>query len=204
MKSSVKLLEGERLAYDARPLLLYFSLPAAWGLLLFALLFAHTFSGGLLADALRVLLSLFLVVWVPWASWHFVQWWFIRCTVSNYRVVWRRGVLGRSGVEIPLDRVSNVNFHQSIVERLFGDWYLIIESSGQDGQSKFSDIRHPDEVQLVIHRQIVDGKVSAPSTASVSSGGSLLHELQELEAMRFRGVLSDDEFTAAKRRLLGE
>jgi len=202
MKSSVKLLEGERLAYDARPHLLYFSLPAAWGLLLFALLFAHTFSGGLLADALRVLLSLFLVVWTPWAAWHFVQWWFIRCTVSNYRVVWRSGVLSRTGVEIPLDRVSNVNFHQSIVERLFGAGDLIIESSGQDGQSKFSDIRHPDEVQLVIHRQIVDAK--NPPAVPVSPKDSLLHELQELEAMRFRGALSDDEFTAAKRRLLGE
>jgi membrane protein YdbS with pleckstrin-like domain len=204
MSNSVKLLAGERLAYDARPHLLYFSLPAAWGLGLFALLLAHTFSDGFVADALRVLLSVFLVVWTPWAAWHFVQWWFIRCTVSNYRVVWRRGVLSRTGVEIPLDRVSNVNFHQSIIERLFGAGDLIIESSGQDGQSKFSDIRHPDEVQLVIHRQIVDGKVSASSTAPVSSGESLLHELQELEAMRFRGALSDEEFSAAKRRLLGE
>lgn len=204
MANSVKLLNGERLAYDARPHLLYFSLPAAWGLMLFALLFAHMFSDGFVADMLRVLLSVFLVVWVPWAAWHFVQWWFIRCTVSNYRVVWRRGVLSRTGVEIPLDRVSNVNFHQSIVERMFGAGDLIIESSGQDGQSRFSDIRHPDEVQLVIHRQIVDSKVPVASPAPVPSGDSLLRELQELEAMRFRGTLSDEEFAAAKRRLLGE
>jgi membrane protein YdbS with pleckstrin-like domain len=204
MSNSVKLLAGEKLAYDARPHLLYFSLPAACGLGLFALLFVHTFSDGFVADALRVLLSVLLVVWAPWAVWHFVQWWFIRCTVSNYRVVWRRGVLSRTGVEIPLDRVSNVNFHQSLIERLFGAGDLIIESSGQDGQSKFSDIRHPDEVQLVIHRQIVDGKVSASSTVPVSSEGSLLHDLHELEAMRFRGALSDEEFSAAKQRLLGE
>lgn len=204
MANSVKLLNGERLAYDARPHLLYFSLPAAWGLMLFALLFAHMFSDGFVADMLRVLLSVFLIVWVPWAAWHFVQWWFIRCTVSNYRVVWRRGVLSRTGVEIPLDRVSNVNFHQSIIERMFGAGDLIIESSGQDGQSRFSDIRHPDEVQLVIHRQIVDSKVPSASPAPVPSGDSLLRELQELEAMRFRGALSDEEFAAAKRRLLGE
>jgi len=204
MANSVKLLNGERLAYDARPHLLYFSLPAAWGLMLFALLLAHMFSDGFVADMLRVLLCVFLVVWVPWTAWHFVQWWFIRCTVSNYRVVWRRGVLSRTGVEIPLDRVSNVNFHQSIVERMFGAGDLIIESSGQDGQSRFSDIRHPDEVQLVIHRQIVDSKVPVASPAPAPSGDSLLRELQELEAMRFRGALSDEEFAAAKRRLLGE
>lgn len=204
MANSVKLLNGERLAYDARPHLLYFSLPAAWGLMLFALLFAHMFSDGFVADLLRVVLFVFLATWVPWAVWHFVQWWFIRCTVSNYRVVWRRGVLSRTGVEIPLDRVSNVNFHQSIVERMFGAGDLIIESSGQDGQSRFSDIRHPDEVQLVIHRQIVDSKAPLASPAAVPSGDSLLRELQELEAMRFRGALTDGEFAAAKRRLLGE
>lgn len=200
MSNSVKLLEGESLAYDARPHLLYFAIPAAWSVPLFVLLLAHTYAAGFIADALRILLALFLVVWVPWTTWHFVQWWFIRCTVSNYRVVWRRGVLSRTGVEIPLDRVSNVNFHQSIVERLCGAGDLIIESSGQDGQSKFSNIRHPDDVQLIIHRQIVDGKAAAKAPP----GESILGELQELEAMRLRGSLTDAEFAAAKQQLLNE
>lgn len=205
MASRVELLPAESVAYDARPHLLFFAFPAAWGSLLLPLVFAHTAASGFIADALRILLVGFSLVWLPWAAWHFIQWWFTRCMVTNFRVVRRHGVLSREGVEIPLDRVSNVNFHQSILERLFGAGDLIIESSGQDGQSRFSDIRHPDEVQLLIHRQILTGKqkTSPPYPGSSPTAPDLLGQLQELESMRFRGSLSDAEFVAAKQKLLG-
>ncbi len=193
-----KLLPGESTVYDARPHLLYFALPFAWGLPLLAVTVAFTRVSGFLADVLRILLSLFSLVWLLWSLWHFVQWWFTRFTVSNYRVVGRRGVLARSGVEIPLDRVSNVNFNQSIVERIFGAGDLVIESSGQDGQSRFSDIRHPDDVQLLIHRQI-----QSRTPHATSAQPSILEALRELGALHASGALSPEEFAAAKKKLLG-
>ena len=63
-------------------------------------------------------------------------------------------MLAKRGVEIPLDRVNNINFSQGIVDRLVGAGTLEIESAGTDGQSRFTDVRHPDGVQQEIYRQM--------------------------------------------------
>jgi uncharacterized membrane protein YdbT with pleckstrin-like domain len=63
-------------------------------------------------------------------------------------------VVRRRGVSIPLNRVNNVNFHQSVFERLVGAGDLLIESGGEDGQSRFANIRDPEQVQNVIQRTL--------------------------------------------------
>ena len=47
----------------------------------------------------------------------------------------------------------NVNFNQSIWERIIGAGDLLIESGGKDGQSRFSDVRKPELVAKEIHEQ---------------------------------------------------
>ena len=51
------------------------------------------------------------------------------------------------GVEIPLERVNTMHFNQSVFERITGSGDLVIESGGEDGQQRFTDIRRPDQVQ---------------------------------------------------------
>ena len=69
-------------------------------------------------------------------------------------MIYRTGVLAKHGVEIPMDRVNNINFHQGIWERIIGAGDLEIESAGKDGQSNFNDVWHPDGVQQEIYRQM--------------------------------------------------
>jgi uncharacterized membrane protein YdbT with pleckstrin-like domain len=76
--------------------------------------------------------------------------------VTNHRVIYREGVVARIGVEIPISRVNNVNFHQSFIERLVGAGDLLIESGGEDGQSRFANIRDPEEVQNIIQRTVIE------------------------------------------------
>lgn len=142
--------------------------------------------------AIIVSMSWLVVALVKWRTTYFV--------VTSHRLIYRQGVVARNGVEIPLERVNNVNFHQTIFERLLQVGDLLIESGGQEGQQTFSDISHPEEVQNIIHstiqrekRQKFDG---APSLASIAS------ELERLEALRDRGVLTDEEFEEQKRRLI--
>lgn len=84
--------------------------------------------------------------WVAWVTTHFV--------VTSDRVIFREGVLRRRGIEIPLGRVNNVLFEQSIFERVIGAGDLVMESGGERGQQTFSDVRNPDRVQNVIHARI--------------------------------------------------
>ncbi|MBJ7488626.1 MAG: PH domain-containing protein [Ilumatobacteraceae bacterium] len=156
------------------------------------------FDGWLETVAIYLMIGA-LVVSASWMVVKMVQWRTTYFVVTSHRVIYRQGVLARNGVEIPLERMSNVNFKQTIFERLIGAGDLIIESSGRDGQQKFSDIQNPEEVQNIVHAAL-------QSRESQSGGndvqGDVATQLEKLEGLRQRGTLSVEEFIEQKRRLL--
>src|SRR5215217_2663496 len=81
-----------------------------------------------------------------WATTHLV--------LTTERLIFRSGVVAKFGREIPLERISDVTFSQSLFERLIGAGDLLLESAGEHGQSRFSNIRDPEAVQLEIYRQM--------------------------------------------------
>jgi uncharacterized membrane protein YdbT with pleckstrin-like domain len=152
-------------------------------------------GGGYVALALLIIGAAWLIIrYLKWITTEFV--------VTSHRVIFRQGLIGKSGIEIPLERVNNVNFNQSVFERLLGAGDLLIESGGEDGQQRFTDIRHPDRVQNLVNSQMDglavrrSGGVSAPAT-------DFSVQLERLEGMLQRGTLTQDEFDAQKRKLLG-
>jgi uncharacterized membrane protein YdbT with pleckstrin-like domain len=72
--------------------------------------------------------------------------------LTSQRVIFRTGVIARVGIEIPLYRVNNINFHQSIFERMIGAGDLLIESGGEEGMQVFDNVRDPEQVQSFIQR----------------------------------------------------
>ena len=91
--------------------------------------------------------------------------------VTSRRVIYRTGVIAKRGVEIPLERVNNINFHQRIIDRIIGAGDLDIESAGKDGQSHFDFIRHPDGVQHEIYRQMEARNMPVAMMAARARGG---------------------------------
>ena len=99
--------------------------------------------------------------------------------------------------------MNNVNFNQSVFERLLGAGDLLIESGGEDGQQRFTDIRHPDKVQNLVHATVESliqrrAGYSAPQNA----GGDIAEQLERLEGLLQRGTITQQEFEAQKRKLL--
>jgi uncharacterized membrane protein YdbT with pleckstrin-like domain len=131
--------------------------------------------------------------YVTWATTNFV--------VTSDRVIYRSGVFAKSGIEIPLERVNNVLFNQSIFERMLGAGDLMIESGGLEGQQRFTDIKNPDQVQRLIHAQI-DARLTRGHGGS-PGGSDVASQLEKLEGLLERGTLSREEFDREKRRLLG-
>lgn len=136
---------------------------------------------------------------LQWSTTHFV--------ITSHRVIFRSGVLAKSGIEIPLERINNVNFNQGIFERMIGAGDLMIESGGEDGQSHFEDVRHPDDVQKLIHAQMdaamqrrATGGFTAPRATDVTD---VAEQLERLEGLMQRGAITAEEFEAQKRKLLG-
>ncbi len=122
--------------------------------------------------------------------------------MTSQRLIFRQGVFAKSGIEIPLDRVNNVNFNQSIFERILGAGDLLIESGGEDGQQRFTDIRNPEKVQNLLHAQVEIARGRGPARNSSGGGNDTAGQLERLEGMLQRGTLTQAEFDSQKRKLL--
>jgi uncharacterized membrane protein YdbT with pleckstrin-like domain len=142
--------------------------------------------------ALGALVWLF-VRYLKWRTTYFV--------ITSDRLIYRHGVIAKAGIEIPLERVNNVNFKQSIFERLIGAGDLLIESGGEDGQQRFSDIAKPAKVQNLIHLQMEDNQ-NRSFSVNVAGGNDIATQLEKLEGLRDRGSISAEEFEVQKQRLL--
>jgi len=195
------LFDGEVVSVDLKPHWWHFAQPGGATILTVALwllslarvdggvgIFLHWVTG---VGALYSTLWLG-VRWLQWRSTHFV--------VTSDRLIYRSGIFAKQGIAIPLERVNNINFQQTIFEKLIRAGDLLIESGGEDGQQRFSDVRKPDEVQRLIHAQIEENGRPNATSGSVTDVAT---QLEKLEGLRDRGSISQEEFEREKRRLLG-
>jgi len=193
--------EGETVALDLNPHWWYFSKHILTGIpLLLSLIGILALGDGDFRKYLGYLWGALAVVWAIWLLIKFLSWKFTHFVVTSDRLIYRHGVLAKRGVEIPLERVSNINFEQGIFERVIGAGDLQIDSAGKEGQSYFSNIRHPDGVQQEIYRQMesYDRKKAGWSAPQ----GSAADEIEKLANLRDRGVISAEEFEIKKTQLL--
>ncbi|MEM9041236.1 MAG: PH domain-containing protein [Actinomycetota bacterium] len=197
----------EEVAVDLHPHWWFYAKPAlgvigAIALGIVTLLFtdgdtgARTFFGWLSLAALVASIIWLAVQYSRWATTNFV--------ITSDRLIFRSGVVAKSGIEIPLERVNTVHFNQSVFERVIGAGDLLIESGGEEGQQRFTDIRRPDRVQNQIHTQMeVNERRRFTVNSPASSGDDIATQLEKLEGLLERGTLTREEFEAQKARLLG-
>jgi uncharacterized membrane protein YdbT with pleckstrin-like domain len=202
--------EGEEVALDLKPHWWFFANHIFTGVPLLVLFLIIV--GATAGDVQRNLLWVWLVLAVVWGIWlaiKYFDWYFTHFVVTDQRVIFRTGVLAKKGVEIPLERINNINFSQRIWERIIGAGDLAIESAGRDGVSSFSDVRHPDGVQQEIYRQAeVNARRRAAWTAGAAPAAaapappSVVEQIEQLASLRDRGIITPAEFEAKKAQLL--
>ncbi len=169
-------------------------------------------AGGI---AIRILLSgdaerfltwvaiIAILVSAVWLLVQYLKWSTTNFVITSDRIIFREGVVAKKGIEIPLERVNNIHFEQSVFERLLGAGDLLIESGGEAGQQRFTDIRRPERVQNLIHSQMeVNESRMYQSQAGGGGGGDIATQLEQLEGLLERGTLTREEFEIQKRRLL--
>lgn len=143
-----------------------------------------------------------LVLWLVASP--FVVWWTTRYVLTTERLVTRRGLISKSGIEIPLERITNVNFAQTVIERLIGAGDLLVESAGESGQSAFRNIPRPDRFQTTLYRTrearsiALAGAVSAPSRG----GAANAEAIQKLAELLEEGHISLEEYEQKRKELL--
>lgn len=148
-----------------------------------------------------ILTAVVVALWLKVGLWAFVNWFFTLYIITNERLMTRRGVISRRGLEIPLERINDVAFSQNVLERILGSGDLLIESAGEQGQSRFADIPKPEDFQALIYRVRED---RSAQMAGSSGPVDATTKLERLARLHKEGVLSDAEFEAKKQELLGE
>jgi len=148
------------------------------------------------------------VAMIPVVVGPFIKWWFTSYVLTNERLITRSGVISRSGVEIPLENIANVLFHQNVIERLLRSGDLLIESAGESGQSRFNDIPNPDEFQALLYRireertkALARDQVSGAVTAPLPDATERLERLARLHR---DGVVTEEEYMEKRQQLLDE
>jgi uncharacterized membrane protein YdbT with pleckstrin-like domain len=192
----------ETVAVDLHPHWWYFAQPVAAlvGSIILGIIALVSDVSGTFGDILKWLMIVLIIISAIWVVVRYLKWITTNFVITSDRLIFRAGVLAKMGVEIPLERVNTVHFSQSIFERMTGSGDLLIESGGEDGQQLFSDIRHPDRVQNLIHSQMEENEKRRFTGNSATDVAS---QLEKLEGMLDRGTLTPEEFRSQKDKLLG-
>jgi len=100
-----------------------------------------------------VLLALVLVA-AGWLGIRALQWHTTGIVLTTSRILERRGVFTRTGVEIRLDRVNELSYRQTLIERIVHTGTLELEVGGETGVVVFAHLPHPAAVQSLVTEQI--------------------------------------------------
>jgi len=212
--------DGETVTLDLRPHWWYFSRHIVTGIgVLIVVVLTFRISDPDIRNVVKWPVVILVLVWSIWLGLKYLQWLRTYFVVTDQRVLYRTGVLARHGVEIPLDRVSNINFHQGIWERIIGAGDLEVQSAGEEGDTLFENVRHPDGVQHEIYRQMEAHAQHASGADAIGEavaravrdqvggprgGGDVADKIEQLARLRDEGHITADEFEHRKNRLLDE
>jgi uncharacterized membrane protein YdbT with pleckstrin-like domain len=204
------LIEGEELVLDLRPHWIALVWPGAVTVLvvvgwILALTNAPEDGGGR-SVVIWGSLVVGLVVLIWFALRPFIAWATSNFAVTSDRVIHREGFIAKHTMEIPLEAINDVRFHQSIFERMVGAGDLIIQSASEFGRNVFANVRSPESVQRTIYQQGEQNKerMYQGRGRSSESSPSVTTELERLAELRDKGVLTEAEFQNQKKKILGQ
>ena len=190
--------EGEQVILDLIPHWSTLAFPVA---VLLAVL-AATIAGETFNRDLGLGLAMVLLAVIAWVALRVVRRQTTNLVLTTDRLIHRVGVVAKRGKEIPLERINDIAYHQSVFERLIGTGDLSIESAGARSRETFGDIPRPAVVQNEIYRQMEACAIRRTDRAAGPRDLTVPEQLEKLDELRQRGIITWAEFDAKKQQLL--
>ncbi|MGA4669461.1 PH domain-containing protein [Propionibacteriaceae bacterium Y1923] len=72
-----------------------------------------------------------LVVFIALVLRPFLQWYTTTYTMTDRRIITRRGVFSKTGHDLPLRRINNVSYERSLTDRLLGCGSLVFTTAAE-------------------------------------------------------------------------
>jgi membrane protein YdbS with pleckstrin-like domain len=205
------LIPGEELVLDLRPHWIALALPAlATVAIVAAMIVAYQAIDSRGGDVAVGIIGLLLILAYPLPR--LIRWLTSNFVVTSDRLIHREGFIAKRSVEIPLEAINDVRFHQSVFERIIGAGDLNIRSAADATPNTFGDVRRPEDVQkTVYHRMELNsqrmysglGTPGDHDDVGRRAAPSAVTELERLADLRAKGILTEEEFQRQKARILG-
>jgi membrane protein YdbS with pleckstrin-like domain len=163
---------GEQLAIDVRPHWKYLAGP------IFAVAVVVVGSVVALVEDVphwaEIALAVLLVLCLVWLLGRYIKWVTTSFVVTTERLIMRKGVLRRTVREILLDRLTDITYSQTLLDRIMGCGDILLESPGRDSPETFPDLPHPVRIQNEIYRLINQRRPGAwvAATGDPASSGA--------------------------------
>jgi uncharacterized membrane protein YdbT with pleckstrin-like domain len=133
--------------------------------------------------------------------------------VTNLRVIDEHGVISNNSKESPLDKINNVTYKQSFWGKIFGFGNVQIQTAAEIGSTTYFAVEKPKELKDTITQMQEEYKESqikkqATELANAIAAGeknktiNVAAELEKLYELKQKGILTEDEYSAGKKKIL--
>lgn len=116
-----------------------------------------------------------LVVWLVGVCWRsivpLIRWKSTHFIITDRRVLIRQGVLTHTGIDIPMNRISNVQFRHGLFDRMLGTGTLVLGSASED-PLEYDDIPEVQKVHALLYHQVFDVERQDPRNGNGGYYGS--------------------------------
>jgi uncharacterized membrane protein YdbT with pleckstrin-like domain len=95
-------------------------------------------------QAAIAVVGMLLAVW--WCVLPLLRWRTTTYTLTNRRLISRRGILNKVSMDLPLTRVNDVASERSLLDRVFGCGTLNVQTAGEAGTVSLVDVPEVEQV----------------------------------------------------------
>jgi uncharacterized membrane protein YdbT with pleckstrin-like domain len=132
--------------------------------------------------------------------------------VTNLRVVDEYGVFSSNSKESPLDKINNISYSQSLWGKIIGFGNVQIQTAAEIGSTTYVNVAHPKKLKDTITHmqeeykqfQITRQATELAKAIHTQQGNKvdLAAELEMLYALKEKGILTEEEYTRRKAKML--
>ena len=108
---------------------------------------------------LTILAAILVVAWFALMIWllivPLIRWGTTHFAITDRRLIFRSGIITKTGIDIPIARINSVQFRHDLVDRMFRTGTLVIESAS-DEPLEFADIPQVEKVHALLYDRLND------------------------------------------------
>ena len=161
-------------------------------------------------------LAVVLLLGVAFPFWrilvNLLNWWNEQYVITNRRVIQLEGIINKHSIDSSLEKVNDVVLQQSAMGRIMNYGDVQILTASEIGVNLFRRMARPvrfktemlDQKEALSQLGVFEGKATRVLEEEAPAAGDIPELIAELNELRKRGIITDDEFQEKKKALLAK